>query len=245
MGGLHLLDVLDKVTIDWSDFDEAGRTSRELLADLADDKPSLRRLLHDVELSRHLLSLSERQEMLDNLVVYDALDRGFRIRFHIGSADEDEMHERNARYADFPHNHRSCFSTRILHGSYRHRAYTVLDPDRDGDAPLWSGNTDVDQPLDRPAEFVPYFDRVERPGDSYTLHFSAVHTMYPLEANLVTLYLRAPVAQEESRVWNRAGVARWGEIGGASEPRWRRDAVKMPVEHYLGLRDRLHEVEAV
>lgn len=238
------IDLLSKLAIDWSDFDEAGRISRELLAELADDKASLRKLLHDVEWSAHCLSLCERQEMLDNLVIYDALDRGFRIRFHINAADEVEMERRSATYADLPHNHRSCFSTRILHGSYRHRTYTVVDPDKDQDSTLWSGNTKLATSLETPAEIVPYMDRIECPGSTYTLHHSAVHTMYPT-ANLVTLYLRSPVAQEESRVWNRAGNARWSEIAGQAEPQWRREAVSMSLEHYQGLRARLYDLEIV
>lgn len=122
--GESVLDHLGQLTVDWNDFEAAGEATRDVVQRLADDKESLRKLVYDVEHKPELLAMCERHQLLDYIVLYDALDRGIRLRLHISTDD----------HFDRPHDHRFSFSSRILTGGYTHTWYH-MDGDLYGDGP--------------------------------------------------------------------------------------------------------------
>ena len=108
---------LDRISFDWAAFGEAGRDSRNVIQEIAADRAALRELILAVGRDEHLLPLCEKVRDFKYMVLYDALDRGFRLRLHRFSEGQEDQ----------PHNHRYSFSSTILKGSYAHTLYEVAD----------------------------------------------------------------------------------------------------------------------
>ncbi|MDT0461385.1 hypothetical protein RM550_37790, partial [Streptomyces sp. DSM 41527] len=85
-----------RLTVDWSDLHKARAQTNEILTALAEDKQAMTHLLERAREEEDLFDKCEHHRLLDKLVVYDALDRGFRIRVHVSTED----------HRDRPHDHR-------------------------------------------------------------------------------------------------------------------------------------------
>jgi hypothetical protein len=171
------------------------------------------------------LGKCERHRLLDKLVIYDALDRGFRIRLHLSTND----------HLDRPHDHRFSFSSLILRGAYqhvRHKPIGKLDEtipgtiQEDRQAVL----TDV--------KVEPYFTTIEEPGSYYTLHHTAIHTTITTD-NTVSLFIRGPVEKERSFIMDRHTGKLWWRYGEVNESPERRRRKAMPLGHYNELKAKL------
>ena len=73
---------LERVSLDWTDFEKASRISSEIVRELAADRALLRRLVLAVQRDQRLRFLAEKHDELNYIVLYDALDRGLRVRLH-------------------------------------------------------------------------------------------------------------------------------------------------------------------
>jgi hypothetical protein len=188
---------LDRIRFDWGAFDAAGRDSRDVVQQLAADRTALRALVLAVGRGEHLLPLCEKVRDFKYMVLYDALDRGFRLRLHrFSEGQEDE-----------PHNHRYSFSSCILKGSYAHTLYEVADDAGSSDAaPYWQlrqppgthdGGPLPELPMTR---LSPLMTQTQDAGSAYTLHHTTFHaTALPAE-NAYSLFLRGP-AEKPSAVF--------------------------------------------
>jgi len=180
---------LQRVSIDWTDFDRASRISSEIVQDLASDRALLRRLVLSVKRDDRLRFLAEKHDELNYIVLYDALDRGLRLRLHRFSKGLE----------DIPHNHRFSFSSALLSGSYVHTLFQVerLDSEHEGQQP-WSlhqpegshvGVAVRELPL---AGLEPQLATVQAAGSSYSLHHSTIHkTAMPVE-DAYSVFCRGP-----------------------------------------------------
>jgi hypothetical protein len=224
----------DSIRFDWTDFEACGTQSRAFLTSLVSDKGLLRSLVFSIERSPALLQLCERHRLLDKLVVCDALDRGFRLRFHL-STDE---------HFDRPHDHRFSFSSFILKGSYRHVWYRT--PAAAGVEGHDSTKKISHQSLDRsdpapavtPADLDPLFVTEQRAGSCYTLHHSMLHTTVTAP-HTVSLFLRGPTEKTFSTITDRDTGKVWYRYGAEDETAERRAEKTMSLEYYFRLRDAL------
>ena len=118
---------LERVSLDWTDFDKASRISSDIVRELASDRPLLRRLVLSVQRDERLRFLAEKHDELNYIVLYDALDRGLRVRLHRFSQGLE----------DIPHNHRFSFSSALLSGSYVHTLFQVERREDEDDREPW------------------------------------------------------------------------------------------------------------
>ncbi len=229
---------LDDVSFDWTRFDEAGRRSRALLQALSDDRATLRALVLAVERDEALLAQCERHELLDYIVLCDAVERGFRLRVHLST---DAHHER-------PHDHRFSFSSRILCGHYEHTIYRVDRPlyeDPHERAKPWIDKAHPDPESELTfSDMAPLCTRIEAAGDTYTLHHATVHTTYTTPGT-VSLFLRGPAEKARSLIFDRETGRVWWRFGQANEPAWRRTDKRMSREHYRAFVARLEALGVI
>jgi hypothetical protein len=226
-----ILDELERLRLDWANLDEASRVTREVTQALASDKAALRELVHGIERRPALLARCEHHRLLDKLVVYDALDRGFRIRVHL-STDE---------HLDRPHDHRFSFSTRILTGRYRHVKHRLLG--HIDEAKGASAQNDFEAvPSD--ARVVPWMITNQERGSFYTLHHAEIHTTVTT-ANTVSLFIRGPAEKDRSIITDRETGKLWWRYGEESESAERRRQKVISVEQYRALRDKLAALQVI
>jgi len=177
--------------LDWDDLDAVDATNHKALTALADSRQTLRHLLETVRHTPALLDLCEHYDILDKLVLHNDSSHGFRIRMHVFLPS----------YFDRPHNHRWSYSSRILHGSYKHTLYGHDD-----------GLTDqVDV-----AQLKPLLVRTERPGSRYTLHHAMIHSVVA-EPYTVSLIIRGPACKQRFLVMDKTTTQAWWQYG-ADEP---------------------------
>jgi hypothetical protein len=221
-----VLAELDRTHVDWSDFEEAGRQTRDLVGRLSEDKATLAALVERVGETPELLAMCERHLLLDYLVVYDAVERGFRIRLHAST----EHHK------DRPHDHRFSFSSVILRGCYQQTIHRVDGLDH------YVAMTDDEarayMDLDHAAPDDPQFNRFtqllvrdELPGSCYSLHHSTIHTTFTTP-DTISLFLRGPAEKSRSIIADRETNRLWWRFGADRETPERRNKVTISTEQY-------------
>lgn len=229
---------LDNLVVDWNDFEAAGEITRKTVHALAEDKAALRDLVYAVEHKPELLAMCERHQLLDYIVLYDALDRGIRLRLHISTDD----------HYDRPHDHRFSFSSRIVTGGYTHTWYHLDSDLYQGDAsearqylsrhnPDPQGHAHLDK-------LTPHVIRWESPGSCYTMHHSAIHTTFTTP-DTVSLFLRGPVEKDRSVIMDPAAGTLWWRFGRQEEPEERRREKSMGLTAYLEIRERLEKLGVI
>jgi hypothetical protein len=230
-----MLDYLDSLTIDWKEFESAASKSREIVKEISRDKKTLRMLCDRVETDPGLQALCERHQLLDYLVLYEALDRGFRLRLHLSTED----------HFDRPHDHRFSFSSYIMAGSYIHTWYKPLpelykckDEElldfSDYDHPDTVTSIDI-------SKCQPFLTRTESSGNCYSLHSSALHTTFTTP-DTVSLFLRGPVEKRRSAIIDLQTRRLWWRFGREEERSQRRSAKVMPLTYIRELRGRLERL---
>lgn len=230
-----MIDVLDGLTLDWSNFDEAGRRSRELLHALSEDKKALAELVERSGEVDALFEKCERHFLLDYMVLYDALERGFRLRLHFSTEN----------HRDRPHDHRFSFSSRILRGGYRHTWYRMVTSggmyEGAGDD-VARRSMDILHPDERGSwgvkDLQPILVRDELPGNCYSLHHTVIHTTFTMPMT-VSLFIRGPAEKERSVIMDVDTGKKWWRFGAENEGVERRASKRMGRDHHRRLCDRL------
>ncbi|AEV87114.1 hypothetical protein ACWT_6097 [Actinoplanes sp. SE50] len=225
-----MLDALNRLTVDWSDLPKARQQTKEILTALAEDKNALEELLARAREEEDLFDKCEHHRLLDKLVIYDALDRGFRIRVHVSTED----------HRDRPHDHRFSFTSLILRGNYRHVRHELVG--NLGDVP-----NDVQDDFDaRESDLrvVPRFVTTERAGNCYTLHHSEIHTTYTTPKT-VSLFLRGPAEKERSLITERETGRVWWRFGEDQEKASRRGSKRISKQYFDDLTGRLRAMEVL
>jgi len=228
-----MIDYLDGLRIDWRDFEAAAYQTRAIVKTIAGDKAMLRGLFARTESDPKLLAICERHQLLDYVVLFDALDRGFRLRLHVSTDD----------HFDRPHDHRFSFSSCIIAGSYCHTWYRPVPglyntSDEEALLPYidrW--HPDTITPIDV-ARCRPYLVRTETAGSCYSLHHSALHTTFTAP-NTVSLFLRGPAEKRRSVIMDLQERTFWWRFGREEETVRRRETKLMPLPYIRSIRDRL------
>ena len=220
-----MLDVLDRLTIDWTDLDRATAVTDGLLHELAADKDALRMLVDRAAEDDDILAQCECHRLLDKIVLYDGLDRGFRIRLHISTSD----------HLDRPHDHRFSFSSLILAGSYKQVRHRIVGEVPDSVAPEVQEDH---QAVPIAARVEPEFATTEQVGSFYTIHHSVIHTTI-MEDDTVSLFIRGPAEKERSLITDRDTGQLWWRYGAGNERPERRAQKTMSLSQFEMRRRRL------
>lgn len=107
--------------LDWNDFTETSRVTRNIIGKIADNRTKLRQLVLSATENTQLRALAEKHHELNYIVLQEDSGSGMRLR----------LHRFTAGLEDIPHNHRFSFSSIILLGSYEHSTFELI-PARDG-----------------------------------------------------------------------------------------------------------------
>lgn len=180
---------LDDISIDWSDFDNASRISGEIVRHVAADRALLRRMVLEAQQDVQLRALSEKHYELTYIVLYDALDRGLRVR----------LNRFTKGLEDIPHNHRFSFSSALLSGSYVHTLFDVGRPDAaDPGRKMWAlqqpeGTHEGEEVEELEITGLhPALATVQRAGSSYTLHHTTIHKTAMPDETAFSVFCRGP-----------------------------------------------------
>lgn len=176
--------------LDWHNLIAVTTASTAVLDRLAGNRRLLGELAVAVLDDPHLAGLCEHYDILDKLVLHDD-PQGWRLRLHVFLDG----------YFDRPHNHRWTYTSRILTGSYTH---TLYGTDQD-----LTDQVDV-------AVLTPRLVRTEEPGDTYTLHYSMIHSVIA-HGEAVTLIVRGPAVKDRFIVTDRTTGTAWWQHGAATE----------------------------
>ena len=225
-----MLEALDGLTVDWSDLPKARAQTDEILRALAEDKAALSTLIERSREEDDLFDKCEHHRLLDKLVIYDALDRGFRIRVHVSTED----------HRDRPHDHRFSFTSLILRGSYRHVRHQLVG--RPEDIPD-EVQDDFDA-RDTDLRVEPRFVTREVAGNCYTLHHSEIHTTFTTP-DTVSLFLRGPAEKERSLITERETGRLWWRFGEEKEKTERRTSKRIDRRYFDELTRRLRNMEVL
>ncbi|MFF2773862.1 hypothetical protein ACFVU3_03060 [Streptomyces sp. NPDC058052] len=225
-----MLDALDRLTVDWSDLQKARAQTKEILLALSEDKDALRELLERSREEEDLFDKCEHHRLLDKLVIYDALDRGFRIRVHVSTED----------HRDRPHDHRFSFTSLIMRGGYRHVRHQLVG--RPEDIP--DDVQDDFDARDSDLRVEPRFVTNEMRGNCYTLHHSEIHTTYTTP-DTVSLFLRGPAEKERSLITERETGKVWWRFGEDKEKAERRTSKRISKAYFDELTQRLQGMEVL
>ena len=198
-----MLDVLDRLVIDWTDLNRATAVTDALLHDLAADKQTLRTLMERTEEESDLFEQCECHRLLDKIVLYDGVDRGFQLRLNSSTSD----------HLDRPHDHRFSFSSLILRGSYKQVRHRIVGEIPDFVPPETQEDYQA-VPID--ARVAPEFATTESAGSFYTIHHSVIHTTI-MEENTVSLFIRGPAEKERSLITDRDTGKLWWRYGNQGE----------------------------
>lgn len=226
-----MLDILDRLSIDWSDLSKATATTDAVLHDLAADKDTLRSLVDRAAEEDDLLGQCECHRLLDKLVIYDGSDRGFRLRLHLSTHD----------HLDRPHDHRFSFSSLILKGSYKHVRHRMIGT-LDEDVPP---ETQEDhQAVATTARVEPEFATTEQAGSFYTIHHSVIHTTIMAD-DTVSLFIRGPAEKDRSIITERETGRLWWRYGASAENPDRRSKKSMDIGYFEMMRRKLQALEVI
>lgn len=226
-----MLDVLDRLRLDWTDLERVTAINDALLHELAGDKRALTRLLDRVAEDEQLIAQCERHRLLDKLVIYDGSERGFRIRLHLSTND----------HLDRPHDHRFSFSSLILAGGYRHVRHRLVG---ELDTSLEPAAMEDHQAVVSGLKVEPQFATEESAGSFYTIHHSAIHTTVMAD-NTVSLFIRGPAEKDRSLILDRASGQLWWRYGAQQEPPERRARKQMDRSHFELLRHKLSVLDVI
>ncbi|MEU7058742.1 hypothetical protein [Streptomyces sp. NPDC046197] len=194
----------------WDDLEAAAEVTERIARRIGDDKALLRALVDRVRRTPELREKCECHSLDDKIVIWDAPEKGLRIRLRLANTDQYER----------VHNHRFSFTAYILSGSYQHTLYAT------------------DQPLDETADitrFWPYFVREEPAGHSITLHHEQLHTTIT-EPETISLMIQSPAQKRRAFIIRKDGGHVWWREGAADESAERRAEVRMTdgrFEHWV------------
>lgn len=177
--------------IDWDDTTSILHGCTPLFDALANDPALLNTLVARVADDAHLADMCEGYDFMHKLVLYDAAELKVRLRLHVYQAG----------FFDRPHNHRWSFASHILRGGYVHCIFGRDDQ--------FGEDTD-------PNGLRPIHERLERPGVTYALHHTSVHTVQA-EADTISLLIRGPSAKQRFLILDAATDSFFWVYGAAQE----------------------------
>jgi hypothetical protein len=187
--------------IDWEDTTSIRRCCTSLFEALAGEPGLLADLVSRVRDDPHLAEMCEGYDFMHKLVLHDNVDLNVRLRLHVYQEG----------FFDRPHNHRWSFASHILRGGYVHRIF--------GSDHQFGEDTD-------PNTLHPIHERLERPGSTYVLHHTSVHTVQA-EADTISLLVRGPSTKHRFLIIDAASGGFFWVYGAAQESPEQRAAKRL------------------
>src|SRR5215204_2314384 len=115
----EVLDVMNGLpAVDWNDLESAAEITTAIAHQLGDDRALLTALVDRVPGIPELREKCECHSLDDKIVLWDAPDKGLRIRLRLANTDQYER----------VHNHRYSFTAYLLNGVYHHTMYATDQP---------------------------------------------------------------------------------------------------------------------
>ncbi|MGW4412666.1 hypothetical protein ACWEJ6_52365 [Nonomuraea sp. NPDC004702] len=189
----------DLASLDWNDTGAILNGCQPVYDTITTQPGLLAALLDAIPNDPTLADMCERYDFLDKLVLY--ADGDIRIRLHLYRGG----------YYDRPHHHRWSFFSGIYRGQYLHRVF--------GADTNFGPNTD-------PRTLTPILVRHERPGSSYALDHTTVHTVQA-DADTISILVRGPATRDRFLILDtETGTSFW-VYGAANETSWERSAKRM------------------
>lgn len=214
---------LDRLpAFDWIDLPRQAARNEEVLHELASDGDALRSLLEAVRSDPVRRAMCEKDEFRFKFVLYEADDRGFRLRLHAWRTG----------FADCVHAHRFSYTARLLSGGYQHSLWSI------GEQTLYPEGLEEFQetmlPLDHPfvvqhldlRKIVPVLITPIRAGQTYTQDTSVLSSTVT-EPDTVSIFLRGPAVRKHSLQWHTDLDRIVWRGGRSSVPAWRQEEVAM------------------
>lgn len=210
----ELLAVMNALpAVDWSDIEAAAEITRGIALQLSGDRELLRSLVDRVPTTAPLRQKCECHALDDKIVIWDAPEKGLRIRLRLANVKQYER----------VHNHRYSFTAHLLYGTYYHTLYGT------------------DQKLDETADvtrFWPRMVREEHTGATITLHHEQLHTTLT-DPETISLMIQSPAQKERAFMIRKSDGQVWWRLGQADEDDERRREVQMSDERFAHWRSRL------
>lgn len=176
----------DKVNhLNWEEPEKFFEEMRNILQTLAENRSLLAALVLGVRENSELMSLCERYDFFDKIVLLKDPANRFRLRLSIFSQVESNR----------PHFHRWSYGCLLLRGSYMHAIF--------GKEQMLEGNVECDS-------LIPLHLYKVTAGSSYFLHHSLVHAV-KAEEGTVSLLLQGPPMKERFLVVDRKIKKQWWE----------------------------------
>lgn len=246
---------LDLIKIDWTSFEEASKQSLEIIDELASDRKALRQMVLNVAKNdrlRAMCEVHEHGEVADELecsvedrrvqylVIYDALDRGIRLRIFtpaVGSFNP-------------LHNHRYSFSTRLLSGSYQHTIYQVVRVES-GQQSEWMCKQKPGTHLGRElpqvdiADIHPAWNQEHKQGNSYSMHHTTLHTSNYAAPGTFSLFMRSAAEKDYSFLGEPDSKCYWWKFSREREVTDHLSSTRMTDEQYRRMVKRLEMAGAI
>jgi len=210
---------LDLADLDWNDTGAILDGCQPVYDAITTEPGLLSALLDAIPGDPTLTGMCERYDFLDKLVLH--ADGDIRIRLHLYRSG----------YYDRPHHHRWSFFSGIYRGQYLHR--------------IFGADTDFGEHTD-PRALTPILVRRERPGSSYALDHTTVHTVQA-DADTISILVRGPATRDRFLILDTENGTCFWVYGAAGETPEQRAAKQMKpgqladtirrVKHLTGLTD--------
>ncbi|MEV8544423.1 hypothetical protein [Streptomyces sp. NPDC051572] len=185
--------------IDWNDTGSIVTGCQPAYDAITQDPDLFTALLRRIPDDPALAPMCERYDFMDKLVLY--ADGGIRVRLHLYRSG----------YFDRPHHHRWPFFSGIYRGQYLHR--------------IFGADTDFDEHTDA-RTLKPIMERIERPGSSYALHHTTVHTVQA-DADTISILVRGPATRDSFLILDTDSGKSLRVFGAAQETPEQRAAKQM------------------
>lgn len=215
-------------SLDWNDTLRVTDVSRDVLTQVASDRPAMIAALTQLSERPEMFTRCEMDDFFYRIVLAEDPETGVSLRLHFLKGNEREQ----------PHNHRATFASLLLSGGYRHSLYQVPDEfmrRSDGQ----HGQPDISAEEIR--RLRPSHTRYESVGSYYALHHSAFHTTIPT-ADHISLVARGPSSRRRLLIfYQKERRAEW-LYGGADETPQQLLKKKLPVDAYQALAARVERV---
>ncbi len=196
----------DIPAIDWHNLDAAYSATSMILERLAADKPTLRALVERAGTDPAIFAKCEEHALDDKIVLYDDLERGFRIRLRLSTSNQYER----------AHTHRFTFTTLVMRGMYYQNWYESDKPFDDGVS------------LD---DLRTICTREDGPGTCFTISHDAIHSTVTAP-DTISLLMRGPAMKDKALIINTETGHSWYRVGEKDETAARRVEKQMSRTRY-------------
>ena len=208
----------DLPSLNWDNFEETSQITINICKEMA-NKKILTQAIRKVETDPELFDLCEEHELDDKIVIYNNLEKGYRIRLRLGNGDQYER----------AHNHRFPFTTLILHGTYYQAWYGVKGQ--------FNKNTKL-------KDITKLCARVEGKGAYFSISDSAVHSTQT-DLNTISLVICGPPKKDKTNIIHMETGEAWSKWGKKFETKDQIKKAKMSKERFLFWKKKLIEYDLI